>query len=172
MLTENKKIKNMQPEGSREIWRNIMTLVRYNPNRSYLSMQDTMNSLVNALFNTDFSGSVSDNGEYAPRMDMKELDDSYVVKLSMPGIDKDDIDISITDGVLTIKGETKEEEEKEGEKYLVREHKHYAYYRSVRLPSEVQADKAEAEYKNGVLNLTLPKAEEVKPKSIPVKISD
>lgn len=151
-----------------------MTLMRYNPNRSYLSMQDTMNSLVNALFNTELSGSSSDNGEYAPRMDMKETEDAYSVKLTMPGIDKENLDISISDGVLTVKGETKEDEEKEGENgtWLVREHKHFAYYRSVRLPSEVQADKAEAEYKNGVLYLTLPKAEEVKPKSIPVKISD
>ena len=151
-----------------------MTLVRYNPNRSYLSMQDTMNSLVNALFNSDFSTEAADNGEYAPRMDMKETENAYSVKLTMPGIDKDNIDISITDGVLTIKGETKEDEENKDEngKWLVREHKHYTYYRSVRLPSEVQADKAEAEYKNGILNLTLPKAEEVKPKSIPVKISD
>lgn len=151
-----------------------MTLMRYNPNRSYLSMQDTMNSLVNALFNSELSGSSSDNGEYAPRMDMKETEDAYSVKLTMPGIDKENLDISISDGVLTVKGETKEDEEKEGENgtWLVREHKHFAYYRSVRLPSEVQADKAEAEYKNGVLYLTLPKAEEVKPKSIPVKISD
>ena len=151
-----------------------MTLVRYNPNRSYLSMQDTMNSLVNALFNSEFADAASDKGEYAPRMDMKETENAYEVRLTMPGIDKDNLDISITDGVLTIKGETKEDEEKEGEngKWLVREHQHCAYYRSVRLHSEVQADNAEAEYKNGVLLLTLPKAEEVKPKSIPVKISD
>ena len=151
-----------------------MTLVRYNPNRNYLSMQDTMNSLVNALFNTDMTNFETGTSEFAPRMDMKETEDAYLVKLTMPGIDKDAIDISISDGILTVKGETKEDEEKEGENgtYLVREHKHYAYYRSVRLPSGVQADKAEAEYKNGILNLTLPKAEEVKPKSIPVKISD
>ena len=150
-----------------------MTLVRYNPNR-YLSMQDTMNSLVNALFNTDASGFVSEANEYSPRMDMKETEDAFTVKLTMPGMEKDDIDISISDGVLTIKGETKEEEEKEDGKatWLVREHKHYAYYRSVRLPSDVEADKAEAEYRNGILKLVLPKAEEVKPKSIPVKISD
>ena len=151
-----------------------MTLVRYNPNRGYFSMQDTMNSLVNALFNTDASDFVSNASELAPRMDMKETENAYTVKLTMPGIDKDNIDISVTDGILTIKGETREEEEKEDEKatWLVREHKHISYYRSVRLPSEVVADKAEAEYKNGVLCLTLPKAEEVKPKSIPVKISD
>ncbi len=151
-----------------------MTLVRYNPNRGYLSMQDTMNSLVNALFNSDASGLVSEASEFSPRMDMKETEDAYTVKLTMPGIDKDDIDISVSDGVLTIKGETREEAENEDEKstWLVREHKHYSYYRSVRLPSEVVADKAEAEYKNGILKLTLPKAEEVKPKSIPVKISD
>ena len=151
-----------------------MTIMRYNPNRSYLSMQDTMNSLVNALFNTELTGTANENGEYAPRMDMKETEDAYTIKLTMPGVDKDNIDISVSEGILTVKGETKEDEEQEDEKatWLVREHKHCTYYRSVRLPSEVQADKAEAEYKNGVLNLTLPKAEEVKPKSIPVKISD
>lgn len=149
-----------------------MTLVRYNPNRGYLSMQDTMNSLVNALFNSEVSGMSSETAEFSPRMDMKETEDAYTVKLTMPGIDKDDIDISVADGVLTIKGETKEETEDEKATYLVREHKHYSYYRSVRLPSEVVAENAEAEYKNGVLKLTLPKAEEVKPKSIPVKISD
>ena len=149
-----------------------MTVVRYNPNRGYLSMQDTMNSLVNALFNSDASDFASEGTEFSPRMDMKESEDAYTVKLTMPGIDKNDIDISVSDGVLTVKGETKEEEEDEKSTYLVREHKHYYYYRSVRLPSEVVADKAEAEYKNGVLKLTLPKAEEVKPKSIPVKIAD
>ena len=148
-----------------------MTLVHYNPNR-YLRMQDTMNSLVNALFNSDASDFASEGTEFSPRMDMKESEDAYTVKLTMPGIDKNDIDISVSDGVLTVKGETKEEAEDEKSTYLVREHKHYSYYRSVRLPSEVVADKAEAEYKNGVLKPTLPKAEEVKPKSIPVKIAD
>ena len=81
-----------------------MTLVRYNPNRGYLSMQDTMNSLVNALFNSDASGLVSEANELSPRMDMKETEDAYTVKLTMPGIDKDDIDISVSDGVLTISG--------------------------------------------------------------------
>ncbi len=137
-------------------------------------MQDTMNSLVNALFNSDNSGLVSEANEFSPRMDMKETENAYTMKLMMPGIDKNDIDISVSDGVLTIKGETKQETENEDEKatWLVHEMKSYSYFRSVRLPSEVQADKAEAEYKNGILTLTLPKAEEVKPKSIPVKISD
>ena len=151
-----------------------MTVVRYNPNRRYLSMQDTMNSLVNALFNSDSAEMTTGAGEVAPRMDLKETEDAFVAKLTMPGLDKKDIDISITDGVLTVKGETQEEEEKEDEKgtWLVREHRHCSYFRSVRLPSEVEAEKAEAEYRNGVLTLTLPKAEEVKPKSIPVKFSD
>ena len=151
-----------------------MPVVRYNPNRGYLSMQDTMNSLVNALFNGGESGLASGTGEFAPRMDLLETEDAFIAKLTMPGLDKKDIDISVTDGVLTIKGETKEEEEKEDEKgsWLVREHRHCSYFRSVRLPSEVAPEKAEAEYKNGVLTLTLPKAEEVKPKSIPVKFSD
>ena len=144
--------------------------------KNYLTMQDTMNSLVNALFNTDSSTNAlaACESEYAPRMDMKETDDAFVMKLTMPGIDVNDINISVTDNVLTIKGETKEDNKEEDEKtqWLVREHNHVSYYRSVRLPSEVVADKAEAEYKNGILTLTLPKAEEVKPKTISVKVSE
>ena len=151
-----------------------MTLVRYTPGRGYLNMQDTMNSLVNALFNTDGSISGGNTAEYSPRMDMKETEDAFTVKMTMPGIDVKDIDISVNDNVLTIKGETKEEAENEDEKavYLVKEHHACSYFRSVRLPSEVVAEKAEAAYKNGILTLTLPKAEEVKPKSIPVEISE
>ena len=78
-----------------------MTLVHYNPNR-YLRMQDTMNSLVNALFNSDASDFASEGTEFSPRMDMKESEDAYTVKLTMPGIDKNDIDISVSDGVLTV----------------------------------------------------------------------
>ncbi len=144
--------------------------------KNYLTMQDTMNSLVNALFNTDSSAKAlaACESEYAPRMDMKETEDAYVMKLTMPGIDVNDINISVTDNVLTIKGETKEDTKEEDEKtqWLVREHNHVSYYRSVRLPSEVVADKAEAEYKSGILTLTLPKAEEVKPKTISVKVSE
>ena len=137
-------------------------------------MQDTMNSLVNALFNSGESNVSSGAGEISPWMDLRETDEAFEVKLTMPGLDKKDIDISVTDGVLTVKGETKEEEKEEDEKgsWLVREHRHVSYFRSVRLPSEVEPEKAEAEYKNGVLKLTLPKAEEVKPKTIPVKFSD
>ena len=148
-----------------------MTLERYTPNRSYLSMQDTMNSLVNALFNSEAADDL-DDGTVAPRMDMKADDNNITVKLTMPGIDVKDINISVTDGVLTIKGETNEEkEEKADEKssYIVREHSHCSYYRSVELPSNVIAEKAEAEYKDGILTLTLPKAEEEKPKTIQIK---
>ncbi len=143
--------------------------------KNYLTMQDTMNSLVNALFNTGSSTALAAcENEYAPRMDMKENDDAFVMKLTMPGIDANNINISVTDNVLTIKAETKEDKKEDDEKaqWLVREHSHVSYYRSVRLPSEVIADKAEAEYKNGILTLTLPKAEEVKPKTISVKVNE
>ena len=145
-----------------------MSFVRYN--RGYQNMQDTMNSLVNALFNVEFT-TPEENGT-APLMDMKETADAFIMKFTMPGLEKDAIDISVTDGILTVKGETKEEEADENTTFLVRENNKVSYCRAVRLPSEVEADKASAEYKNGVLNLTLPKAEEVKPKSIPVNIAD
>ena len=146
-----------------------MPIVSYNPRKGYLSMQDTMNSLVNALFNNE-GEAIFD--EYSPRMDMKETEDGYIVKVTMPGLDPKDIDISVNDNVLTIKAEVKDEEETENETYLIKEHRACSYLRSVRIPSEVVADNAEADYKNGILTLTLPKAEEVKPKSIPVKFSE
>jgi HSP20 family protein len=100
---------------------------------------------------------------------MYETDDDVVVKTAVPGIKSEEIDVSITGDVLTIKGETKAEEKVEKANYVRQERRYGAFSRSLSLPSTVVADKATAEFENGVLTLTLPKAEEVKPKTIPVK---
>ena len=143
-----------------------MTVVRY-PNR-YTTMQDTMNSLVNALFNSDLA---SESGDIAPRMDLKEDENALTLKLIMPGVNADDIDISVNDNVLTIKGESAEEEENADDKGLWHAHEIHkiSYYRAVRLPAAIESDKAEADYTNGILTLMLPKAEEEKPKTIRIK---
>jgi HSP20 family protein len=100
---------------------------------------------------------------------MYETDEAVVVKSGVPGVDPGDIDISVTADTLTIKGETKAEEEVEEESYVHRERRYGAFSRSLTIPVPIQADKAEAEFEDGVLTLTLPKAEEVKPKAIKVK---
>jgi HSP20 family protein len=102
-------------------------------------------------------------------LDVRESNDDITVKASLPGVKPENVDISITGGTLTVKGEMREEkEEKEGE-YHVRERRYGAFRRSITLPTLVNAEKAEAEFEAGILNLTLPKAEEVKPKSIKIK---
>ncbi|HET9908844.1 MAG TPA: Hsp20/alpha crystallin family protein, partial [Anaerolineales bacterium] len=91
------------------------------------------------------------------------------VKAAMPGIKADEVQIDVTGDVLTIKGEMKHEEETKGKAWHIREHRWGAFERSVRLPTDVVADKAKADFDNGILTITLPKSEEVKPKTITVK---
>jgi len=101
-------------------------------------------------------------------VDMYETDDSVVVKTAIPGVKAEDIDVSVAGDILTIKAETREEEEVKRENYLRRERRLGSYCRSVTLPGGLETDKAEADYTNGILTLTFPKAEEVKPKSIKI----
>jgi HSP20 family protein len=102
-------------------------------------------------------------------VDMYETAEAVVVKTATPGVDPDDIDISITGDTLTIKGETRVDEEIEEENYVYRERSYGAFSRSLNIPVAIKAGEAEAEFEDGVLTLTLPKAEEVKPKAIKVK---
>jgi len=101
-------------------------------------------------------------------VDMYETDDSVVVKTAIPGVNADEIEVSVTGDTLTIRAETKEESEIKRENYLRRERRFGSCCRSVTLPGGLETDKAEADYTDGVLSLTFPKAEEVKPKSIKV----
>jgi HSP20 family protein len=109
----------------------------------------------------------SEGGSLA--LDIYQTDDAVVVKSAIPGVKPEDIDISITGDVLTIRGETKVEEEVKEENYIRRERRYGAFSRSVSIPVQVESDKAEADFVGGVLTLTLPKSEEVKPKTITVK---
>jgi HSP20 family protein len=107
--------------------------------------------------------------ESALAVDMYETEDVVVVKTAIPGVKAEDIDVSVTGDTLTVKAETKEEEEIQRENYLRRERRYGSYCRSVSLPGGLETDKAGADYTDGILTLTFPKAEEVKPKSIKVK---
>jgi HSP20 family protein len=109
--------------------------------------------------------------DLVPAMDVVEHENEYIVKTEMPGVKKDDIQVSVENGVLTISGETKSEKKEEKEGRLIRQERRYGkYVRSLRLGSEIDAAKLKAAYKDGVLELTLPKAEEVKPKKIAVDV--
>jgi len=102
-------------------------------------------------------------------VDLLETGDEIVVKASLPGVKPEDIDISVTGQVLTLKGESKDEKEEKAENYYRRERRHGTFVRQFSLPSEVDSDKASATFEHGVLRLTLPKADAAKPKTIKVE---
>jgi HSP20 family protein len=108
--------------------------------------------------------------EWLPSLDVAETKNELVVKAEVPGMDPKDIDISLSDGMLTIRGEKRQEkEEKEADYHLV-ERSYGSFTRSVQLPKEVQSDKIGASYKNGILKISLPKSEEAKKKEIKIKV--
>ena len=107
-------------------------------------------------------------GDWMPTVDISETDDAFVVKAELPGVDKDDVSVKIENGILTIRGEKKTEIE-DKKKHRI-ECTYGSFVRSFTLPQATKSDSIEAEYKNGILNLTIPKSEEVKPKEIEVKI--
>jgi len=103
-----------------------------------------------------------------PAIDIYEKEDKYIVKAELPGMKEEDIDVSVVGDTLTIKGERKTEEEVKDEDYYRCERAYGSFMRSISLPSEVEADKIEAKYEDGVLEVSLPKAAEVKPKRVTV----
>jgi HSP20 family protein len=105
----------------------------------------------------------------AGSIDIYEENDNVVVKMKAPGFEKSDFTVTVVGDNLTIKAEANEEKEDKGKKYYKKEIKTQSIARSITLPSSVVSDKADAEYKNGVLSLTLPKSEQAKPKSISIK---
>jgi len=107
--------------------------------------------------------------EWAPAVDVSETADQVVIKAEVPGMEAKDIDISLAGDVLTIKGEKKSEREEKKENYHLVERTYGSFSRSLKLPTAVDADKIEASYKQGVLTVSCPKKEEVKPKAIEIK---
>jgi HSP20 family protein len=110
--------------------------------------------------------------DLVPAMDIRERENEYVVRTDLPGVKKDDIQITLENGMLTITAETRsEKEEKEDGQVLRQERRYGKYVRSLRLGSQVDGNKLKAGYKDGVLELVLPKAEAVKPKKITVDVN-
>jgi HSP20 family protein len=144
-------------------------LTRWEPFREI----QTMRSLMDRFFDEPFFSAPqlwSQQGStFHVPLDLIEEDGQYIVKASVPGVNPEDVEITLTDNVLTIKGETKRESENNEANYHVRERHYGSFMRQIALPMPVDADKVEATNENGVLVLHLPKTEAVKPKRISVK---
>ena len=144
----------------------MSNLIRWEPAREMMTLREAMDHLFDDAFTRPLT---LRDGWSAPAIDMYQTDDEIVVKASLPGVKADEVQINITGEILTLKGETKQVEEKKEKAWHVREQRWGAFERAVALPTEVVSDKAKAEFENGILTITLPKAEEVKPKIINIK---
>ena len=153
-----------------------MTLVRINPLRELLNVQGEFNKLFHSFENRFGFPTMKEldneleSAVWTPLTDLYEEDDYYKLNIDLPGIDKDDVKLSYSNGQLSISGERKKEKETKNSKYHRVEKAYGKYYRSFNLPDKIKEDKIDAEFKNGQLTITIPKAEEVKPKQLEIKV--
>ena len=145
----------------------MASLIKWQPVSDMVSLRDAMDRLFEDSFVTRRGFPALWNGDTLA-LDVYETNEALVIKTSLPGVKPEEVDITLSDDILTIKGETKSEEKVEKANYLRQERRYGTFQRSVQLPANLQSDKAEACFENGVLTLTIPKAEEAKPKTIKV----
>lgn len=143
-----------------------MNLIRWQPLHGPMSLREAMDRLFEDSFVSPFQALAQ--GEVTP-IDMYQTPKEVVVKAALPGVKPEEVDITITGNTLTVKGETKADENIKREDYYYREHRYGAFSRAIALPQGLDTEKAEANFKDGVLTLTIPKSEQVKPKQIKVK---
>ncbi len=148
-----------------------MTLTRWNPARDLMDIADEMNRLVSNVFGDATRETSFFKGTWSPAVDISEDRDNFYLHVELPGLKKDDVKISYEDGILTIRGEKKNMREEKDVNYHRLERSFGQFERSFRVPNRIVEDKIAARFENGVLTITLPKAEEAKPKEIEVKIS-
>ncbi len=144
----------------------MSNLTRWEPMREMMSLRDAMDR----LFDDAFTRPISVSGVSGmPAIDMYQTNDNVVVKAILPGLKAEEVDITVTGETLTLRGEFKDEDEQKETSYHIREQRYGSFERSILLPTDVKADKAVADFENGILTITMPIAEEVKPKSIMIK---
>jgi len=134
-------------------------------------MRREMDRLWDSFFEGKPTSRAGEEGQWLPSLDISETKGDLVVKAELPGIEPKDIDISLNEGVLTSKGDKKHEKEEKEEGYHLVERSYGSFSRSIPLIREIQNEKINASYKNGVLTITLPKTEEAKKKEVKIKVS-
>ena len=151
-----------------------MAIVRFDPFRDLVGLQERMNR----MFDESFRGIARPQGDdwalggsWAPAVDIYEHEGNIVLKAELPGVEPKDVDIRLENNVLSLRGERRFDSEVKQENYHRVERAYGAFSRSFSLPTTVEVSKIAAEYRDGVLTLRLPKAEEAKPRQIEVKIS-
>ncbi len=150
-----------------------MAIIRWDPFREIATLQDRMNRLFeeasgrNRRPEEDFA-----TGSWVPSVDVRETKEALELQVEVPGIEPKDVTVSVENGVLTLKGTRNFEKATEGETYHRIERAYGLFERSFTLPTNVNPEKIEARYRQGVLQLSIPKREEAKPKAISIKVEE
>jgi HSP20 family protein len=144
----------------------MSNLTRWEPVREMMTLREAMDRLFDDAFTRPLStGGIS----LLPAIDMYETSEEVIAKVALPGFSPDDVQITITGETLTLRGEYKAQPENKEVTYHLREQRFGMFERTLALPVDVKTDKANAHFENGILTITLPKADEVKPRTISIK---
>jgi len=149
-----------------------MAIVRWRPFQELMNLRNEMDRLFDEFFGrtSERFGLEVGEGVWSPDVDISETDNEIIVSAELPGVKKEDIKITLQDNVLTLRGEKKQEKETKDENFHRVERSYGVFQRSFTLPATVDAKNIKAGYKNGVLKIRLPKAEEAKKKEIPIAV--
>jgi HSP20 family protein len=151
----------------------MATMTRWDPFQDLRSAQDEMAQMSPMLAHAlGLQGQPQGSGTataWAPALDISERKDAYLVTVELPGVEADDLDITMEDGLLTIQGERQFAHDSSEQQFHRVERRYGAFRRSITLPAQVQAEQIEASFEDGVLQIVVPKAEEAKPKRIQVR---
>lgn len=149
-----------------------MTLVRWDPFRELEDMSERLNRVfTRPALRTSGGKEHLTVADWIPTVDISETDEEYLIKAELPEVKKEDVKVTVEDGVLTLYGERRQDKEEKGTRFHRVERSYGSFVRSFTLPESIDEGGVRADYKDGVLNLHLPKTEKVKPKAIEVKVA-
>ncbi len=147
----------------------MTNLIRWQPMREMVTLRDAMDRLLDEAFTRPWGPGDGWLGLNVPAVDMYQTENDVVIRAALPGIKPEAVQISITGDILTLKAESRENTEVKEKAYHIREQRLGSFERGIALPTAVVSDKAKAEFEDGVLTISLPKAEEARPKTITIK---
>lgn len=145
----------------------MANLSRWDPMQEMLSLREAMSQLLEESF---VAPSPMRGQSFSPALDVSETEDGYIVEAAVPGLKPEDLEITLENNVLTIKGETRQEKSEKQQHFHRVERRYGSFQRTISLPTTVKSDAINAALENGVLRLEVPKAEEVKPRKINVSV--
>ena len=147
-----------------------MTLVKWTPKRDMMNIFDGVEHMMHQVFSNSFDNEGSKYA-YSPLMNVSEIESDYIVMMDLPGVEKKDVEVNLSDGILTVSGERKTSKKCDINNLIWHETTYGTFSRSFEFASDIAADKIKVKFKDGVLNISIPKAEKVMPAMKKIAVS-